>query len=347
MSTCRIILLGLLLAGVAVARDLVLAPFPILAYTPETGGIGGAFLQGVWPADSLRHESQLAAWLSLSTNKQVEAGVRPEFWLAGDRWMLQGELSYQNWPATWFGPGESPEELSYTVERLKTELQVRRRLAGNFGVGFYGLHLRESFTAWDEGFTLGDQEGPDTGLGVEAALDTRDGSVWPTRGLFLLTRAARHGKWADNERPYSRWLVDGRGYRLSAGGVLAGQAVLEGRGGQPGFRSLPKLGDYLRAYEDQRLLERWLVAGRLEWRRPLSLPAWTGRYFQERCGLVLFTELGILADRPDDLAGAAWKRSLGLGGRYALLPEQHVNVRADLAFGSDGAALRIKVGEEF
>lgn len=38
---------------------------------------------------------------------------------------------------------------------------------------------------------------------------------------------------------------------------------------------------------------------------------------------------------------------LGLGGRFALLPKDRLNARADLAFGREGAALRIKVGEEF
>jgi hypothetical protein len=329
------------------ARPLEWAPFPVLAYTPESGAIGGAYLQGVWTGDSLRHESQLAGWLTFSSKRQAELGLRPELWLATDRWVLQGELSYQNWPATWFGAGDPPQEASYTVERLKAELQVRRRLAPGCFAGCYGLQVRESFVDWDPGFPLSGDEGRDTGLGGEAVLDTRDGSIWPTRGLYVLGRAARHGDWLGNARPYTRWLLDGRAYQRAGGGVLAGQLALEGRSGEPGFRALPKLGDYLRAYEDLRFLNPWLLAGRVEWRRPLTLPAWSGRWFERRCGLVAFVELGSMAAQPEKLPGAAWKRSLGLGGRYALLPAQHVNVRADLALGSDGLALRIKVGEEF
>lgn len=336
-----------LCAGPAPGRDIRWAPFPVLAYTPETGAIGGAFLQGVLTGDSLQRESQLAGWLTASTRRQAEVGLRPELWLDHDRWVLQGELGYQNWPATWFGAGDPPEEASYTVERLKTELQVRRRLAPGLFAGFYGMHVRESFIDWDPEFPLSAQEGPDTGLGVEAALDTRDGSIWPTRGGYLLGRAARHGAWAGNARPYTRWLLDLRGYRPAGPGVLAGQAALEGRGGRPGFRALPRLGEYLRAYEDLRFLDSWLLAGRLEWRQPVPLPTWTGPWLARRCGLVAFVELGALADEPGRLAGAPWQRSLGLGGRYALLPDQHVNVRADLALGSEGLALRIKVGEEF
>jgi len=334
-------------AGPAPGREIRWAPFPVLAYTPETGGIGGAFLQGVTSGDSLAHESQLAAWLSVSTRRQLELGLRPELWLAQGRWVAQGELSYQNWPATWFGPGDPAPEAAYTVEKGKVELSLRRRVASGLFVGGYGLQIRESFTDWEAGFPLAEQEGRDSGLGLECAWDRRDSSIWPTRGGYLLGRAARHAPWMGNKRPYTRWLLDLRGYRSAGPGVLAGQAVLDGRGGRPGFRALPRLGEYLRAYEDLRFLDSWLLAGRLEWRQPVPLPAWTGPWLARRCGMVAFAELGALADGPGRLAGAPWRRSLGLGGRYALLPDQHVNVRADLAFGSEGLALRIKVGEEF
>lgn len=325
--------------------------FPVAAYAPETGAILGAWLQRVDGTDSLCRPDQAALWLIFSTRGQAEAGLRPEAWWAADRWTASGELSYQHWPAGWHGVGpDSPETpVEFTVERAKLEARLRRRLAVGVYGGLWLLGTRESVTEHDAGVPAAAMAGRDAGVGLELAVDSRDGTVWPCSGWLAVARAARHRPALGGDWAYARWLVDLRRYRPLGAGVLAVQAAVEGRAGEPGPRALPRLSSWLRALDDLRYLDRWAGAARLEWRRdlPFTLPTARGRRLAERLGLVFFTEAGQVGSRGADLLAGPWKSSLGLGGRFALLPRERLNVRADLAFGAEGAALRIKLGEAF
>ena len=322
-----------------------LALLPAVAYTPETGLVLGAYGQAVEAGDSLRRERQVAAWLTATTRRQAEAGIRPEWWSKGNGWAAQGELSYQHWPSTWHDPADDDLSAAFTVERCKLEAALRRQVAPGFFLGPTFTRVEESFILWDDAFPHSDEEGVDTGLGAELAWDRRDSGVWPTGGHLLSLKAARHRQsWGGG---HTRWLADGRFYRQRGTTVWAGQLALEGRGGESGYRALPKLGEWLRAYEESRWLGPWALAGRLEARRPLPLPAWSGDRLAGRAGLVAFVEAGTLAEEAGELGRGAWHPSLGLGGRLALVKEPRLNARCDLAWGGDGLALRIKVGEEF
>ena len=339
-----IMLLGLVGGARAMAGG-EMAAFPILAYAPETRGIGGVWLEGFARADSLARPQRLALYLMATQERQAELGLKPELWLAGGRWGLTGEAGYQKWPATSYGVGPrtpSAAAADFTAERVKLELRLRRRLASGFHAGPCLLQVRESITTHEPGYAFAHEEGSDTGLGLELGLDRREHAVAPRSGCYHQLRALRHGT-------YSRWLADLRGYRALGPGVLAGQAALEGRGGEPGYRALPRLGDFLRADETLRHVDRWLAAARLEWRQPsfITLPGRAGGWLSRRSAFVLFAEAGTVAAAPGALVRHGLLPSLGLGGRFALLPEARLNARADLAFGREGAALRIKVGEEF
>jgi hypothetical protein len=345
------LLLSALLLLAAAPAGAAPALLPVVAYMPETGAIGGAWLQWVTRQDSLDRPDQLAAWATLCARGQAELGLRPELWRAGDRLSLLGELSYQHWPASWHGIGpDSPSTpVDFTVERVKLELRLRRRLTGDLWSGVHALGSQESFTKHDPAFAFANDDGRDLGLGAEVAWDIRDDTVWPGAGWLAEGRALRHGSWLGGRWDYSRWQLDLRRYQRHGPGVLAVQAALEGRGGAPSFRTLPRLGEWLRAVEDMRFQDRWAAAARLEWRQdlPFTLPTRPGRWLAARSGFVCFVEAGQVGARGCDLAAGPWKSSLGLGGRFALLPGERLNARADLAYGVEGVALRIKVGEEF
>lgn len=325
--------------------------FPVGAYAPETGAVAGAYAQWVKAQDSLRRPDQLAAWLTLAVRGQAEGGLRPEWWGAGNGWNAAGELSYQLWPASWHGVGpHSPASTQdFTAERGKVEAVLRRQWAPGLYGGVCGLQVREHLRGPATLGELAHASGRDTGLGLELALDTRDDTVWPRRGYWLQVRGLRHASLVGGDWDYSRWLGDGRVYGEMAGGVLATQVVVEGRGGQVSPRALPKLSEWLRAVDELRFVDRWAGALRVEWRQdlPFTLPTRLGKMLAERSGWVFFAEGGQVAERPGALTQGAMAWSLGLGGRFALLPEERLNARADLAFGKEGVALRIKVGEEF
>jgi hypothetical protein len=320
------------------------AGFPILAYAPETGLMYGGWLQAIKPSVSGRRDSQLALWLTGTQNRQAEAGLRPELWFAGERWQVNGELSYSNWPDSFYGIGprsQSADETAFTAERLKLLVLAGRRFAGHGPVeAFAGLLLaydRESFLQMDAAFPRREDDGEQRGLGVELRLDSRDAGSWPRRGMLHRLRVSSRGGPLGGDHRYRRWTLDLRGYRPLAGGVLAGQALIDARGGEPGFRQLARLGEALRAYADNRYLDRALAAGRLEWRRPLF----------GRAGLVLFAGAGAIGPALDRLGDSPLRPSLGAGGRWEMIPGTGLNLRIDAALGAGSSGLHIRLGEEF
>lgn len=321
-----------------------LAAFPVLAYATDTRGIGGGWLQALRAAEDGVPESQLATWATLSQNRQAELGLRPELWLAGDRWLLEGELSYSKWPDVFYGVGprsREADELAFTAERVKLEALVGRRVdrptGGRLLTGLLLDWRRESFQELEAGFPLPGHDGEDRGLGLDLRFDGRDDTVWPRSGRWARLLASSHGGLFGGDWRYSRWLLDLRGYRPLAGGVLAGQFALEDRGGSPGFRQLARMGEFLRAYSGARYLDRALAAARVEWRRALF----------GRAGFVLFAGAGAVGPALDRLAGSPLRPSVGAGGRWEMIQGTGLNLRLDGAFGDGSSAVYIRLGEEF
>lgn len=320
------------------------AAFPVLAYATETRLVGGGWLQALRTAAPERRESQFACWSTFTQNHQAEVGLRPELWVDADRWLLEGELSYSKWPDSFYGVGPRSREVDereFTAEGLKLVALASRRLPlrqlGQLHAGLLLDWRAESFQALEAGFPLPADDGENRGLGLELRLDSRDDTIWPRHGVRHRLLIATHGGLLGGDWRYNRWLLDLRGYRPLADGVLAAQLAVEARGGAPGFRQLPRLSEDLRAYTGNRYIDRALAATRVEWRRPLF----------GRAGLVLFGGAGAVGPALDRLAKSPLRPSVGVGGRWEMIPGSGLNLRVDAAFGSGSSAVTIRLGEEF
>jgi len=136
--------------------------------------------------------------------------------------------------------------------------------------------------------------GSDDGTIVEGALlltrDTRDNTIYPTRGQFHQAVVLGAATALGSDFGYGGVRLDVRGY-LSPGGrhVLALRALGDARSGTPPFDLLPQLGGdvLLRGYYQGRFRDHTLVALQGEYRLPVF---W-------RIGLVGFAEAGQVAPR--------------------------------------------------
>jgi outer membrane protein assembly factor BamA len=103
------------------------------------------------------------------------------------------------------------------------------------------------------------------------------------------------------------------------GGFVAGTAPFQYRqrfGGE-------KL---MRGYLEGRFLDNDYVLAQAEYR----FPVWW------RFGMVVFGGLGQVSSSPSALSLAEFKTSIGVGVRYAISPEEKLNIRVDFGFGQDG-----------
>ncbi len=319
-------------------RELKLALFPAFGWMPETRAIGGAYLQGILKGDSLTHDGQIAFYGVATQNKQAELGFIPEIWWKQNRWMSRFEVSYQNWPSETYGIGidsREEDESSFISENLKMEFLLRRELAPGFYTGLYAIYRQESFLDPGDGFLWLAEDGRDAGLGLDLSYDTRLSTLLPGSGMYHQVRLIRHAGWSGHVR--TRLLADLRMYHNPGPIQLATQLAFDHTHGDAGFRQMAELGEYLRAYGDTRFIDRSLAAFRVEARRHLF---W-------RFGAVAFLETGTVAPGLPDLADSEWKFSPGLGGRFQLIEGEDLNLRLDAAFGDEGLAIYLRLGEEF
>ncbi len=322
----------------ATRRELKLALFPAFAWMPETRAVGGAYLQGIVKGDSLTHDGQIALYAVATQNKQAEIGFIPETWWQQNRWMSRFEISYQKWPSEVYGIGmDSREEdaSTFSSEGLKLEFLLRRELSPGLYAGLYAIYRQESFQEPGDGFIWMEDDGRDAGLGLDLSYDTRRSTLLPGSGMYHQLRLIRHAGFSDHVR--TRLLADLRLYHNPGPVQLAIQLALDHTRGAAGLSQMAELGEYLRAYGDTRFIDRSLAALRVEARRHLF---W-------RFGAVAFLETGSVAPGLPELAETEWKLSPGLGGRFQMIEGEDLNLRLDAAFGDEGVAVYLRLGEEF
>ncbi len=95
--------------------------------------------------------------------------------------------------------------------------------------------------------------------------------------------------------------------------------------------------ELMRGYYDGRYLDRNLVAGQVEYRRPL-----TGRL-----GMVVFAGAGQVAPKPTGLRLDRFKPSFGAGIRFKIVKEENLNVRFDYGVGRGTSNYYFNIAEAF
>jgi hypothetical protein len=107
--------------------------------------------------------------------------------------------------------------------------------------------------------------------------------------------------------------------------------------GNPPFQMMHHLGAFMRGYHLNRFRDRNLLAVETEYRFSLF-----GRF-----GMVAFAGCGQVAHDVQDFSFDRIKPSVGLGFRFALIPEQKMNLRMDVGIGKDDSSFNITILEMF
>ena len=93
----------------------------------------------------------------------------------------------------------------------------------------------------------------------------------------------------------------------------------------------------LRGYARSRYLAKNVVATQAEYR----FPVW------RRFSMVAFTGVGDVFDKTADLELDKLKYTIGTGLRFALNPEEKINIRVDAGYGREGINFFVVLGEAF
>lgn len=204
----------------------------------------------------------------------------------------------------------------------------------SYVVNYYDTRSTEAGGALASGAVRGADGTFAVGVGARSIFDSRDSNVYPTEGAYI--DLITHGFPTFLGSSDTFWLgaLDTR-YFVSPWPwlTLGGQAVLELSAGDVPFQFLPSIGggDLMRGVLDGRYRDAVSLAAQIEARFPIF---W-------RFGGTIFAGAGRVAPSLDQLALDNLATAAGVGVRFAVNPEQRLNVRFDLAH--DGEELKVYV----
>ncbi|MBE0565950.1 MAG: BamA/TamA family outer membrane protein [Krumholzibacteria bacterium] len=325
---------------------------PVLGYTPDTGLMLGGFALRLFyldpPSDEAR-PSAISPVVIYTLKNQWLVFLGTDLNWGDGRWHAGLVPGYQKFPDDYYGIGRDtpvdPLE-NYTPEQFSFEGMIEREVLGELRLGLgYRVAKHQLLEIEPGGVMAGGLPGAEKSVlsapGLLAAWDTRDNTWAPRRGLWAQTGVSFYREGWGSDYRFTEHSADLRGYLPVGGtGTLAGQFLYRSLDGTAPFYHLPRLGGEggLLGYGGGRFIDRTMTLARAEWRSGPVL----GRF-----GGVLFAGVGDVAPRPGGLTTAAGLTTFGLGLRWAVSPEEKVNIRMDFGFGKDDSGFFLSLGEVF
>lgn len=330
------------------------AVFPAISYAPETDLQLGAV--GIWvlkntdnSQSSFQRQSTITPYFVYTLKKQSIAVTNLDYYFPEGQ-NLNTALRYYNFPDSYFGIGnDNDPDVSeqYTNRFVQIEGQFLHPinekvfLGGAFDAHFTSIRKVISEGLLESQNPIGADGGNLVGLGPAFRYDTRDYTIYPSKGYLIASRLVVN---AIGDFKYSSYIADARRYLnlKDEKHILAFQFRTQFTfGTDVPFYKLPQLGgdERLRGISNASLYrDRKMMYTQVEYRRPLF---W-------RFGMTVFAGVGDVAYDVDDFNLSEFKYVAGIGGRLAIIPERKLNARLDIGVGRGGqTGIYIGISEAF
>ena len=333
--------------------ELFVAPVPVIDPTVGTGlaGVGGY----IFRPDRTDKESPptiLGGGGFATSNGTWGALGAVQSSLARDRYRLESyggysEINY-NYYGQGSGQGDDGVSIPLNIGGYGAFVGVMRRTFERVFIGPTYQFLT-SRTSIDLGPSESSDvpEIPDNQLDVSSAAlglhllrDTRDNMFYPRTGTTLEVYANFYGKSFGGDFAYQKYRADFNLYRsLAKRHVIAYHAAVCAVDGDTPFFDLCMLGapEDLRGYRLGRYQDTAMWATQAEYR--LELPY--------RFGVNAFVGVGEVTSSLTKLSARNWLPGGGFSVKWIVAPANHINIRADFAWGRGSSAFYVSVGETF
>jgi len=334
-------------------KKIKLVPLPAVFYTPETEWGFGALLSGIFntskSGQSNTRNSNAQILAAYTLQDQIILQTTHNVFTNEERYSINGELSYYDFPILYYGIGndtenEFEENLDYKVFIFRE--RVLKKLKKNLFAGLqyrytylYDLVYTPEFLKSDS-VLLYNQQGNNSGLGFSFLHDSRDNVLNAYEGLFAQFSVFFHGKGLGGDYQFNRYTIDVRKFwALNERDVLAAQFFGEFNTGNTPFREMSLLGGdmIMRGYYNGRYRDNQQMAVQAEYRRQII--SWIG-----------VTAFGAFGDVSDDLGGfqlADFKYAVGGGLRIMVNKSDRANIRIDYGFGDNTSGFYFAFAEAF
>lgn len=321
---------------------------PVAFYTPETrlgfGGMGGIHFRFQPPLPT--SDVQLVA--TGTARRQALLGVTTQLF-PSEKLALGGALRLSRYPDFFYGIGNDTPELakeSFTSRSVAIHLSPEWfLLPGRLRAGPRAWFRQESFQGLApagqlaSGAIPGIEDYASLGLGLGVTWDSRDSRFFPTRGNAVEVWYLLSPRLTEDGPRFGRGTLDVRQFLpLDHGLVLGVSGHLELAHGEVPLTLLPRLGgdSNLRGYYEGRWRDHFMYSGQAELRFPVV----------GRLGGAAFAGVSDVAARLSRFETRTIRPAGGVGARFRLT-EDGLNVRLDVAAGSEGANVYFNLGEAF
>lgn len=336
-----------------------LIPIPVLYYTPDTKlGFGVAligFIKLQSKVDSSYTRLSSAKLIADYTlNKQMDQWLEWTIFTRDERYLLRGELRHRVYTDRFYGTGNNSsldDEEKYEYDLIGTKLAGLKNIGNRMFLG-PDLQLTKYYnhktnpiaedrpSQLEEQAISGYKGGLNNGLGLVFLLDSRDNVSYAGNGMLLEVSGYRFGSLLGGDFDYSNYNVNfSKYFTLKPNHILASNTVLTINTDEVPFMRMATIGGdrLLRGYARSRYMARNVIATQAEYR----FPVW------RRFSMVAFTGIGDVFDNTADLEFDKLKYTVGTGLRFALNPEEKINIRVDAGYGREGINFFVVLGEAF
>ena len=232
--------------------SLKVAAVPIFFSSPDTRIAIGILPHVLFRTAEETRRSTVKLDAYATQNHQLNLRLGTTIWLPRNTHGIDARLQFQNWPSSFYGMTNSRSEMRkerYTekVALLSTEVQRQYRPGLYIGLRYdfrYGnITSVEPTGLLAEGSVAGSGGVISSGIGAFVNIDTRDFTVYPTRGVHVRLISRQFIDVNEGAYWFARYRLDAKGY-VPLGGrhVLAGQVVLAMAGGDPPFQMMTGVG---------------------------------------------------------------------------------------------------------
>lgn len=330
-----------------------LAVFPAVSFAPETSLQFGA--AAVWvlrkrtTKSGFNRESTISPFLLYTLKNQIISAINLNIFTEKGN-VIEGSLRFYNFPDSYFGIGNGNDP-DVSEQYKNVFFQSNGRYLQTYNERFfYGLGWDAQFntiTNVQDGGMLavdhpvGIEGGFLFGVGPALRFDTRNSVIYPSKGYFVAANSLFN---YIGDFKFTTISVDARKYMSlwNDENILAVQ--FSGNftaGNEVPFYKMPQLGgdERLRGIANASLYrDRQMLYAQLEYRRPLF---W-------RLGMTVFAGVGDVADNLMDFHLPEFKYVTGIGGRFAAIPKDKLNLRLDLGIATGGQlAIYAGISEAF
>lgn len=335
-------------------KNLHFVILPAVFKSPETGfafGIAASLsFKTTNRLDSLTRTSVIQTVDFFTTKKQNLQTLDATVYSPKEKYIFYTQVSHSYFPDKFWGMGPNSKDANkedYTFEQFYFFPNIKRKIRNNLFAGIvyeyqnvFQLDYKKG-GVFDTSAFYGKSKYVVSGFGFSLSYDTRNQSIWPTKGVLFESLIYQFDKIIGSDYHFLKWTVDARYFhKLYRNNVLALQLYNYSTFGQTPFRDQAALGGMgnMRGIYSGRFRDNNFTSFIAEYRIPII---W-------RFGIVVFGDVGNVYNKLSDWETSPLKYSFGSGLRFALLKKERLNIRLDYGYyNSENNGVYFTVGECF